>query len=218
MRGREQAWRRALNSWLPAAVVLGLSAGLSPGPMLALVLRESMDNGIGAGLRVAMAPLLSDGPIVALVAIPFWLVADPAPMLALLSLLGGLYLGYLGIAGLRAVPAVAPEPAQVRGALWRGVVANLLNPNPYLFWLTIGLPLLARLVEHGAAPVVAFVVVFYTGLVGSKMALAWLSGGGRRFFRPRLYLWTLRVLGLALLVYALLFLHAGIDWIVGALA
>ena len=207
-----------MNTWLLAAVVLGLSAGLSPGPMLALVVRESMHNGIGAGLRVAMAPLLSDGPIVALVAVPFWLIADPAPLLAVLSLLGGLYLGYLGIAGLRAVPVVAPDPAQVRGALWRGVVANLLNPNPYLFWLTIGLPLLGRLVERGAAPVVIFVAVFYTGLVGSKMALAWLSGRGRRFFRPRLYLWTLRVLGLALLVYAVVFVHAGIGWIVEALA
>lgn len=186
--------------------------------MLTLVVRESMHNGFGAGLRVAVAPLLTDGPIIALIAIPFWLIADPAPLLAVLSLLGGGYLGYLAFAGLQVRPLSVPDQAMVRGALWRGVLANLLNPNPYLFWLTIGLPALNRLWADSRPAAVGFMLVFYTGLVGSKMLLAWLSGRGRRFFRPWLYVWTLRILALALLVYAFIFIRSGVRWIIDALA
>ena len=31
---------------------------------------------------------------------------------------------------------------KVRASLAKGVSLNFLNPNPYLFWLTIGTPLL----------------------------------------------------------------------------
>ncbi len=51
---------------------LGLSAGWSPGPLLTLVITETLRSGIGAGFRVAFAPLITDTPIilVALVLMP----------------------------------------------------------------------------------------------------------------------------------------------------
>jgi threonine/homoserine/homoserine lactone efflux protein len=45
---------------------LGLAAGASPGPLSALLVAVSVDRGFPAGARVAMAPLLSDAPIVVL--------------------------------------------------------------------------------------------------------------------------------------------------------
>jgi threonine/homoserine/homoserine lactone efflux protein len=38
------------------AVVFGLSAGLSPGPLLTLVIAETLKRGIAAGIRIAVAP------------------------------------------------------------------------------------------------------------------------------------------------------------------
>jgi len=42
---------------------LGLAAGASPGPLLTLVVSSTLARGFGAGLRVALAPVLTDAPI-----------------------------------------------------------------------------------------------------------------------------------------------------------
>ena len=51
---------------LAIGVVLGLAAGVAPGPLLALVIGAALERGFQAGARVAAAPLLSDAPIVVL--------------------------------------------------------------------------------------------------------------------------------------------------------
>ena len=51
---------------IATAFALGFGAGISPGPLLTLVLTSTLQRGFGAGLRVALAPLLTDAPIVIL--------------------------------------------------------------------------------------------------------------------------------------------------------
>ncbi|MBT4876955.1 MAG: LysE family translocator, partial [Desulfobacula sp.] len=43
--------------YLTIGMVLGLSAGLAPGPLLTLVISETLLHDIRAGIKVAMAPL-----------------------------------------------------------------------------------------------------------------------------------------------------------------
>jgi len=45
-------------------VTLGLSAGFSPGPLLALVVSQTLQYGTMEGIKVAIAPLLTDCPII----------------------------------------------------------------------------------------------------------------------------------------------------------
>jgi hypothetical protein len=51
---------------LTLGLALGLGAGLSPGPLLVLVVGATLRSGFAAGARIATAPLLSDAPIVVL--------------------------------------------------------------------------------------------------------------------------------------------------------
>jgi threonine/homoserine/homoserine lactone efflux protein len=44
-------------------LVLGLSCGLAPGPLMALVLAQSLRHGAREGCKIALAPLLTDMPI-----------------------------------------------------------------------------------------------------------------------------------------------------------
>jgi len=55
----------ALSLFL-AGTALGATAGLSPGPLQALVLGETLRYSIKQGLRASLAPLLTDPPIVLL--------------------------------------------------------------------------------------------------------------------------------------------------------
>jgi threonine/homoserine/homoserine lactone efflux protein len=203
---------------LGAAAAFGLSGGLSPGPLLALVVAESLARGRGAGLAVAAAPLLTDGPIIAAAVLLLGRIEGSAPALGLINLAGGALLAWWGIAGLRGAPVEieAAEPdRRVWGSLGKGVAANFLNPNPYLFWLTIGAPLLVRAAERGWGGAAAYLAVFYLGLVGSKAALAVLVARSRLVLRGRGYRWANRVLSAALLAYAVIFVRQGLMRLVG---
>jgi threonine/homoserine/homoserine lactone efflux protein len=62
------------------------------------------------------------------------------------------------------------------------VVVNALSPHPWVFWMTAGGPLLVTAWRHGPAFGAAFVVGFYSLLVGSKVAVAFgVARAGRRF-------------------------------------
>jgi len=198
---------------LAAAAVFGLSGGLSPGPLLALVVAQTLAHGRKAGLAVAAAPLLTDGPIIAAAIFLLGRIEDSEPALGIVGLVGGSLLAVWGVAGLRSGhPDVVEGPASrhVWGSLGKGVAVNILNPSPYLFWLTIGAPLLLRAWEWRWAGATAFLLVFYAGLVGSKALLAVLVARSRDVLRGSGYLWTNRFISLLLLVYAVIFIHGGI--------
>ncbi|MBU1248362.1 MAG: LysE family translocator, partial [Proteobacteria bacterium] len=95
-------------------------------------------------------------------------------------------------------------------SLGKGVLTNFLNPHPYLFWLTVGAPLLFS--AHEAAGVlgpILFLAAFYVVLVGAKLGVALLTARSRSFLTSRVYVWLLRGLGLLLVLFAFRFLHEG---------
>ena len=198
----------AILPFLFAGLLLGLSSGLAPGPLLTLVASETLRHGAAAGIRVALAPLLTDAPIVLTTLLVLRPLADQPAPLALLHLAGGLYLGWLALEGLRFQGADL-SPAPPSGSLWRGVIANFLNPSPYLFWLTVGTPTVLAAWQESGLAVAAFIAAFYALLVGSKVLLALGLGRSRRALRSRGYRLVMRGLGGLLLVYALLFLYQG---------
>jgi len=178
---------------------LGFSAGVIPGPLLAVVVRATLEGGFGAGARVAVGPLITDLPIIGVAVV--LAAALPATGLALLGLGGGAFLMWSGVRALRE-PAPAPVEAAaepVTGSLRRGAIVNLLNPHPWVFWIAVGAPVLG---DGGVADGIAFLVPFYIMLVGSKLVVAAVVGAGRaRLLRGAGYRRALRVSG-ALLVLA----------------
>jgi threonine/homoserine/homoserine lactone efflux protein len=196
----------ALISFLSAGLLLGLSGGLAPGPLLALVANETLRHGARAGIGVALAPLLTDLPIILAAVLLLRPLADHTLPLALIHLGGGLYLAWLGMQGLR-FRGVGPGVTDPAGSLRRGVIANFLNPSPYLFWLAVGAPTVLDAWRHGWPVAATFIAAFYALLVGSKVVLAVALGRARPVLRSRGYIVLMRGLGLLLLGYALLFLR-----------
>lgn len=156
---------------------MGLSAGLSPGPLLALVIAASLRSGLGGGLQVALAPLVTDAPIIALsVLLARYL---PPETLRWVGTAGGLVVIWMGVEILRsskgaALPTDAGALAGSKRELWRGAAVNALNPHPYLFWATVGGPALVNGWRVSPWYALAFLVSFYALLVGSKVLMAWL--------------------------------------------
>ena len=47
-----------------AGATLGIGEGIKPGPLLTMVIRETLSGGLRAGLWTAAAPIFTDGPLV----------------------------------------------------------------------------------------------------------------------------------------------------------
>lgn len=165
--------------YLALGAGLGLAAGSSPGPLLALTMTATLERGLGAGLRVALAPLLTDAPLVALCVVVLGQLA--AATIVTLTLAGGVLVMGLGVRTLTASgEEVPPEAASDAGDLWRGALVNVLSPHPWLFWIGVGGPHLVQGWRIDPVAAIGFLAGFYGLLVGVKIAVAVMVARTRR--------------------------------------
>ena len=192
---------------LGAAAIYGLSAGFSPGPLLALVISQSIRYGVREGVKAAMAPLVTDLPIIALSVMILRPLADSRAVLGVISLAGGLFVLYLARGCFRTSRLDLADRGEAPQSLIKGAAVNALNPHPYLFWLTVGGPAVLKAWEEGPSGAVAFVAVFSACIVGSKTLVAVVAGRSRGLLTGKTYGVVMKVLGLALLVFAAIMLR-----------
>lgn len=190
---------------LLAGLSIGLAAGISPGPLQALVVTSTARSGFGAGWRVAAAPLLTDAPIVTIAL--FAVGSLPEGWVRGLALIGGVIVIAFGLWELRFAhgDSVSEEPSRAGSrALWQGALVNAINPHPWVFWIAAGAPALIRAWRLAPWRGAAFVAGFYVTLIGSKVALAAVVAAGRhRITNP----WRRRLIiagGLLLIVGGLI--------------
>jgi len=184
-----------------SAVILGLSAGFSPGPLMTLVMTETLRHGIGAGIKVALAPLLTDVPIVLLTLLVLNKLENFQTILGVISLCGGGFLLYLGWQSFRvqALDLVVRETSQ---SLLKGILTNTLSPHPYLFWISVGGPLMLQALNRNTETAIVFIVGFYSCLIGAKIVLAFLAEKAKPFLSGGCYRTMIRGLGLLLIALA----------------
>lgn len=162
-------------------LTLGFGAAAQPGPFQAYLLAQSARNGAVRTLPVALVPLVSDPPVVAVVLAV--LAQVPAGLLRGIQIAGGAFVVWLGAAALRA--AFAPPPAPVPGrepprGFLRATLVNLGNPNAWIFWSLVGGPILAEAWRDAPARALAFLAGFYLLLVGGNLLLVLLAGQAAR--------------------------------------
>lgn len=175
---------------LIVGATLGFAAGVSPGPLLTLVITRTLERGLGAGVRVAIAPLLTDLPIIVIAMTVF--AALPSAIERALTIAGALFIFYLAWEIQRdarhaRLATVASTPAAATADLWRGMLVNFLSPHPWLFWIGVAAPLLTNAWQSSAWAATSFLAGFYGLLVGSKVLVAFGVAGGRRFLNDAWY-------------------------------
>lgn len=197
-------------TFVSTALVFGLSSGFSPGPLLALVIAQTMKHGVGEGVKVAAAPLVTDAPIIAAAIFLVSSFAHVHAVLGWISVAGGLFVIYLAWETIRAPqPRVEAGGGQAR-SLGRGVAVNALSPHPYLFWITVGAPIVLKAHEESLLAAIMFILCFFFSLIGAKVLVAFLAGRAKRLLTGRAYRYVMRVLGLLLFIFALFLLRDGL--------
>ena len=194
--------RLRVIEYLSLGILLGLYAGLTPGPLLTLVVSETLQHDFKAGFKVAIAPVVSDAPIILLSLFAIHQLADFQPILGMISLVGACYLIWMGVESLRFQGLKLQLETPKSHALRKGILVNVLSPYPYLFWFSVGAPLLVKAMEKHALAPALFIMGFYTLLVGLKVLLAYLIGKSKALLEGRAYILGVRSLGFALLMLA----------------
>ncbi len=192
---------------------LGLAAGLSPGPMLALVTMQTLRHGTREGMKTALAPLLTDLPIVAASILLLSRLAGAERPLGGVALVGALYLVWLAWESFRTRPPEWAESRVAPATLGKAFLTNLLNPHVYLFWMAVGAPTVVAAWKGNPVWALLFLAGFYLCLVGSKLVLAALIGKSRHVLRGAGYLTAMRVLGAVLLLMAALLARDGVRFL-----
>jgi threonine/homoserine/homoserine lactone efflux protein len=194
---------------LIAGLVYGLSAGFSPGPLMALVISQTLKHGTREGVKVAMAPLITDLPIILVSLLVLTRLTDFKTVLGVISIIGGIFVAYLAYGNFRSPRLEVDGGRAAPQSLAKGVAANALSPHPYLFWLTVGGPVIVRGWSGSPGGSLAFLLVFFTCLVGAKILTAWITGRSRQWLSGRVYRSILFILGGLLAVYALFLIKEG---------
>jgi threonine/homoserine/homoserine lactone efflux protein len=191
---------------LALGLSMGLAAGVSPGPLLVLVVALTLRSGWRAGAAAACAPLLTDALVIAAAL----LVLDrlPARALAVLGVVGAALVAAVAVSTLRDARSArllttgGRPSGDVGLALRRAAWVNLLSPHPWIAWATVLGPLTLATWRAQPTGAVALVGGFYATLVGAKVGVAVLVAGGRRRLTDRGYRQALTAAGALLLLVA----------------
>ena len=176
---------------------------ISPGPDNLMVLSLGMSRGRKQGMAFGLGCALGclSHTLLAAVGVSSLLLASPIAFTAL-RVGGGLYLFWLGVQALRSrggahVPSDAPDQTAMQ-LLWRGVLANAINPKVMLFFLAF-LPQFVQADRGDVSWQLAALGVAFTAQAAALFsALGYFAGTvGQWFARwPVVAVWFDRLAGL----------------------
>lgn len=196
--------------YLGIGLSLGITAGLSPGPLMALVISETVKGGRIGGIKVSLAPLFTDIPLILVIIFILKHIAHIRLLLGIISLVGSLLLIYFGYKDFK-TEKINLQTGNIQSTSFKkGLLTNFLNPHPYVFWLFIGVPFMMK---GNSVERATFVLSFLSGIVGSKICLTFIIEKGKKFIETNYYQRIIKLLGLILILLGLLLLKDGIDYL-----
>ena len=179
---RSSRYNRGMFPFLLQGLTLGFAAGAQPGPFQTYLISQTLSQGWRRAWIAAFAPLVSDGPIVALTLLVLSQVPDWFQRV--LQIVGGLFVLYLAWGAFKAWTVFSPDteaPQDGSQSLLRAAMMNALSPGPYLFWSLVIGPLIVSTWRENPANALSIVLAFYVALIGMNLTVVSIFGQAARF-------------------------------------
>lgn len=200
-----------LIEFLVLGSFLGLAAGTSPGPLLAVTISETMQHGKWEGIKVAISPLITDLPIILSVLYILSHLTSYNSIIGIIAFFGASYLIYSGMESLKIKKDSLELNVEKKDALKKGIIVNFGNPHPYIFWISIGGPIILKSLSTHVSATILFIFGFYSFLVGSKVIITLIVEKSKSFINNKYYFSIIKILGIAQIVFGLTFVKMGLD-------
>ena len=199
--------------YLLQGIGYGLAAASQPGPFQTYLISQTLTRGWKRTLPAALAPLVSDGPIILICVLVLSQV--PVWMQRILYIAGGLFILYLAYGTYNSwknfdsrLPAVETGTRQ---SILKAALMNALSPGPYIFWTLVTGPILLKGWRETPVNGIGFLIGFYVTLVSSLAALILIFGTAAKF-GPKFNRMLLGISTIALTCFGLYQLWLGIFY------
>ena len=118
---------------------------------------------------------------------------------------------FLGIKNIKTRGVAIAQDSISGRSLQKGILVNALSPHPYLFWFSVGGPIIIKAMKVSQPAAILFICSFYVLLVGAKIFLAVVVSRSRSFLLGNKYIFTMRLLGFILIILAVFLLRDGLH-------
>ncbi|RXA21867.1 LysE family translocator [Methanosarcina sp. MSH10X1] len=199
------------SEFLFLGAFLGLAAGMSPGPLLAVTISETLQHGKWEGIKVAISPLITDLPIILFILYFLSHLTNYSSIIGIIAFSGASYLIYSGVEALKTRPDSIELNVEKKDALKKGIIVNFGNPHPYIFWISIGGPIIFKSLHAHISATILFILGFYSFLVGSKIVITLIVEKSKSFINSKYYFLIIHMLGIAQIVFGLAFIKMGLE-------
>lgn len=164
--------------YLLQGIGFGFAAAAQPGPFQTYLISQTLTQGWRRSLPAALAPLLSDGPIIALCLLVLSQV--PAWLERVLYLAGGGFILYLAYGAYKSWrdfdPALPVTEIGAQQSVLKAALMNALSPGPYIYWTLVTGPILLRGWREAPLHGVSFLAGFYVTIVASLAGIVLMFG------------------------------------------
>ncbi len=205
------------------AYVVALSGALMPGPLMTVIIRESLRQGWRSGFLISAGHGLAEIALLAMFGLGLNRLLRLQWTSAAIGIVGGLVLLYMGWEICHSVLKGTPEfdfnqppagSAQPAGAFQlspvrSGLIASVANPYWVLWWFTIGILYVTQALHAGILGLGIFYAGHFLADLSWFMFIAIATATGKRFLSPIAYQGILTVCGAFLVVLAAYFIYQG---------
>lgn len=199
-------------TYIALGIGYGFAAAVQPGPLQTFLISQALMKGWRKSLASALAPLISDGPIIALCLLVLSQV--PPWLQKFLYFAGGLFILYLALGAFRSWKAFNPEIPSVESGssktLLQAALTNILAPGAYIFWTLVTGPILIRGWRETPFHAISLLLGFYVTMILSLCAIIIVFGVARQL-GPKVNRALLGISAIALFFFGLYQLWLGIT-------
>lgn len=208
-----------MNAWwvllriAGTSFVVGLTGAVMPGPLLVVTWAEASRRGVRAGPMIVLGHGLLEAALVVGIVLGMGRLLHHPGVVSLMGLTGGAVLCWMATRMIRS-PPLDPFPSSVYSfgfplhPVAAGALISLANPYWTLWWVTVGLGMIAGLAA-GTAGGVAFFVGHLMADVTWYGLVAAVAARGRAWLGPAAQARILKLCGGVLLIFGLWFLAVG---------
>ena len=165
-------------AYIVQGVLFGFAAAAQPGPLQTYIISQSLARGWKKSIPTAFAPLVSDGPIIALCLLVLSQV--PVWFQNFLYIAGGLFVLYLAYGAYNSwknFDANAPNTETgTQQSVLKAAFVNVLSPGPYIFWSLVTGPILVAGWRETPLVGITFMLGFYSTFILFLMLIIFVFG------------------------------------------
>lgn len=190
----------------------GFAAAVQPGPFQTYLISQTLTKGWKRSLLIALSPLISDGPIIALCL--FVLNQVPLWFQRFLYIAGGLFVLYLAYGAYKSWKYFDSNvlSAELGGqrSIFKGALMIMISPGPYIYWSLVTGPILLKGWRESPMMGLGFLVGFYVTVVLGLTAIILVFGKAREL-GPKMNRFLIGISAIALFCFGLYQLWLGVT-------